>query len=166
MQSSADGPELTTVWAVVMCARCDSVHLLVRILADSAQQRSCSNAQTALTNRIGMQGEQKLDRLRESELVHGRWAMLGVVGCLLPEIMGLGNWFEAPLWAVNGGQPTYVGVPVPFDIKTIILVEIVAMAGVELLRSQENEPLKRAYPGGAFDPMGMAVCRQQCCDDS
>jgi Chlorophyll A-B binding protein len=94
-----------------------------------------------------VQGEQNLDRFRVSELIHGRWAMLGVVGCLVPEILGLGNWFEAPLWAVNGGQPTYVGVPVPFDITTIILVEIVAMAGVELLRGQESEPLKRAYPG-------------------
>ena len=94
-----------------------------------------------------MQGAQKLDRLRESELVHGRWAMLGVVGCLLPEILGFGDWFEAPLWAVNGGTPSYFGVPVPVDVKTIILVEIVAMAGVEILRNEESEPLKRAYPG-------------------
>lgn len=94
-----------------------------------------------------LQGAQKLDRLRESELVHGRWAMLGVVGCLLPEILGFGDWFEAPLWAVNGGTPTYFGVPVPVDVKTIILVEIIAMAGVEILRNEESEPMKRAYPG-------------------
>ena len=34
----------------------------------------------------------------EAEVLHGRFAMLGVAGCLAVEVMGLGNWLEAPLW--------------------------------------------------------------------
>lgn len=39
-----------------------------------------------------------LQRFRESEVIHGRWAMLGVAGSLAVEVLGLGNWFDAPLW--------------------------------------------------------------------
>lgn len=39
-----------------------------------------------------------LQRFRESEVIHGRWAMLGVAGALAVEVLGLGNWYEAPLW--------------------------------------------------------------------
>ena len=124
--------------------------LFQRVEAHCLQQLLCSQRESSSEISRQVQGEQKLDRLRESELVHGRWAMLGVVGALLPELLGFGDWFEAPLWAVNGGTPSYFGVPVPLDIKTLILVEIVAMAGVELLRAQESEPLKRAYPGALF----------------
>lgn len=40
-----------------------------------------------------------LDRrwLAASEVIHGRWAMLAVLGCLAPEIAGKGVWWEAPL---------------------------------------------------------------------
>ena len=31
-------------------------------------------------------------------MIHGRWAMLGVAGALAVELLGLGNWFDAPLW--------------------------------------------------------------------
>ncbi len=39
-----------------------------------------------------------LARFRESELIHCRWAMLGVAGCLAVELLGYGNWYDAPLW--------------------------------------------------------------------
>ena len=42
--------------------------------------------------------EASLSRFQESEVIHGRWAMLGVAGALAVEILGLGNWFDAPLW--------------------------------------------------------------------
>ena len=42
--------------------------------------------------------EASLARFRESEVIHGRWAMLGVAGALAVEILQLGNWFDAPLW--------------------------------------------------------------------
>lgn len=36
--------------------------------------------------------------LQEAELIHGRWAMLGVAGSLAVEVLGFGNWYDAPLW--------------------------------------------------------------------
>eukprot|EP00959_Pyramimonas_sp_CCMP1952_P444453 9305617-Pyramimonas_sp.AAC.1 len=43
-----------------------------------------------------------LAKFQENELMHGRWAMLGVAGCLAVELLGLGNWIDAPLVAANG----------------------------------------------------------------
>ena len=94
-----------------------------------------------------------IDRLAEGELINGRWAMLATVGCLGVEALGFGNWFDAPLWAVNGTAPTYFGVTVPFNITTIILVEVVLMAGVELLRGSEQDGEKRKYPGAPTIPV-------------
>jgi hypothetical protein len=90
---------------------------------------------------------ESIGRLAEGEVINGRWAMAACVGCLTVELFGFGNWFDAPLWAVNGTAPTYFGVTVPFDITTIILVEIVLMAGAELLRGNQEDPVKRIYPG-------------------
>jgi light-harvesting complex I chlorophyll a/b binding protein 1 len=94
-----------------------------------------------------MQGAGNLNRVSESELIHGRWAMMAVAGCLGVELLGFGNWFDAPLWAVDGGSASYFGVPVPFDVKTIGLIELVLMAGVEVIRNEESDPAKRKYPG-------------------
>jgi light-harvesting complex I chlorophyll a/b binding protein 1 len=96
-----------------------------------------------------------LARFRESEVIHGRWAMLGVAGALAVEVLGFGNWYDAPLWAVNGGNATWFGVPIPFDLNTLLGIEFVAMAAAESRRG-EAEAEKRVYPGGAFDPLGFA----------
>jgi len=48
--------------------------------------------------------------------------MLGVVGCLVPEIIGYADWVQAPTWAVTGGKATYLGVEIPFDLKTLALI--------------------------------------------
>lgn len=96
--------------------------------------------------------EESLPRLAEAEVIHGRWAMMGVAGCLAVELAGQGDWFDAPLWAVEGATPTYFGVPVPFDITTLILLELVLMAGVEVLRNEEKDAGKRIYPGACRSP--------------
>lgn len=97
-------------------------------------------------------------RYQESELIHGRWAMLAVPGVLIPEALGLGNWVEAQKWAATpGGQATYFGIPVPWGTLPIILaVEFLAIAFVESKRNDEPDFEKRKYPGGPFDPLGFA----------
>ena len=80
--------------------------------------------------------------------------MLGAAGCLGVEVLGYGNWYDAPLPLVSGGQATYFGATVPFDLGTLTAVEFALMAGVESMRGGA-ETEKRVYPGGAFDPMGM-----------
>jgi light-harvesting complex I chlorophyll a/b binding protein 1 len=97
-----------------------------------------------------------LQRFQESEVIHGRWAMLGVAGALAVELLGLTNWYDAPLWAVNGGKPTWFGIDIPFDLNTLLVIEFVAMAAAEARRGDEQEASKRVYPGGAFDPLGFA----------
>lgn len=39
-----------------------------------------------------------LKRFTEAEVIHCRWAMLGAAGCLGVEVLGQGNWYDAPLW--------------------------------------------------------------------
>eukprot|EP01024_Parvocaulis_polyphysoides_P022729 TRINITY_DN2107_c0_g1_i1.p2 TRINITY_DN2107_c0_g1~~TRINITY_DN2107_c0_g1_i1.p2 ORF type:complete len:257 (-),score=50.11 TRINITY_DN2107_c0_g1_i1:233-913(-) len=97
-----------------------------------------------------------LSRFREAEIINGRWAMLGIAGSLAVEILGLGNWYDAPTWAVTGGKPTYFGIELPWGLGFIIGVEIFAMAGAEILRGSQEDPEKRLYPGGAFDPAGFS----------
>jgi light-harvesting complex I chlorophyll a/b binding protein 1 len=96
-----------------------------------------------------------LDRFREAEVIHGRWAMLGAAGCFAVELAGQGSWADAPLWAINGGSATYLGSNIPFDLTTIAGVEVVGMAIAEGRRA-EADFNGRVYPGGAFDPAGMS----------
>ena len=81
--------------------------------------------------------------------------MLGVGGCLGAEVLGQGDWYSAPLAVVQGGHSTYFGIEVPFSLGTLLAVEFIAMAGVEVFRGNADAE-KRIYPGGAFDPMGMS----------
>ncbi|KAK9837276.1 hypothetical protein WJX81_002876 [Elliptochloris bilobata] len=97
-----------------------------------------------------------LQRFQEAELVHCRWAMLGAAGALAPELLGFGDWYSAPQWAITGGTPTWFGIPVPFNLSTLIAIEVVALAGAEVQRNAEPDPEKRKYPGGAFDPVGLS----------
>jgi len=97
-----------------------------------------------------------LQRFQEAELVHCRWAMAGVAGALGAELLGQGDWYQAPLWAINGGTPTYLGIPVPFSLSTLLAIEFVAIAGAEAQRNAEPDAEKRKYPGGAFDPLGFS----------
>ncbi|KAJ9505736.1 hypothetical protein QJQ45_012817 [Haematococcus lacustris] len=106
---------------------------------------------------VGLGRDQEtLMRFREAELIHCRWAMLGVAGCLAVELLGYGNWYDAPNWAITGGQPTWFGVPVPFDMPTLLGVEFLSFAIVEGLRNENQDGPRRLYPGGAFDPMGFS----------
>ncbi len=50
-----------------------------------------------------------LARFRDSEVFHGRWAMLGVAGCLAVELLGYGNWYDAPLWVSRVEQKRKAG---------------------------------------------------------
>lgn len=86
--------------------------------------------------------------------------MLGAAGAIVQEATGQGNWFDAPKWALTGGSPTYLGVPVPFNLAALIGIETVAIAFVEMQRVYETDPEKSAYPGGQFDPLGFAKNEQ------
>ncbi|CAI6003492.1 unnamed protein product [Closterium sp. NIES-64] len=68
---------------------------------------------------------------RELEVIHARWALLGALGCLTPELLA-GN--GATQFILMGAVESY------------------RVGGLEGFQEVED-PL---YPGGAFDPLGLA----------
>jgi hypothetical protein len=87
------------------------------------------------------------ERLKEGEVINGRWAMLAALGCLVAELTGHGSWAEVPF--LTGGT---------FDVSTLLLciAGMFAIGNLEILRSAEEDADKRLYPGGIFDPLNLA----------
>jgi len=98
-----------------------------------------------------------LVQFREAELIHGRWSMLAVAGMLSVEVLGYGNWLDAPLTMANGGESLYFGANLgPATFNNTAAVEIAMMTFAEGKRASQTDAEKRCYPGGSFDPMGMS----------
>ncbi len=97
---------------------------------------------------------------REAELVHSRWAMLGVAGVMGQEILNPKVfWYNAAAEA-----------SLPFDILGLVAVQFLLMHWVEVRRwrdfvkpgSVDQDPIFASnklpahavgYPGGIFDPL-------------
>ncbi|GFH08749.1 chlorophyll a-b binding protein, chloroplastic [Haematococcus lacustris] len=96
---------------------------------------------------------------RQSELVHARWAMLGVLGVLVQEIAVPDVfWYDA-------GRPE--NLPGPFkNINMGGLLACAPVAGLpQLWQCERGDPifkgnkvpnLEMGYPGGVFDPLGFS----------
>jgi len=96
-----------------------------------------------------------LQRFRECELIHGRWAMLAVLGAIVGESVTGVAWQDAGLVEVTNGY-SYWGNSLPFTGTQLAWIEVIAMGAVEAFRNTELDTEKRCYPGGAFDPLGLA----------
>jgi len=104
---------------------------------------------------------------RQAELVHARWAMLGVAGILGQEVFGPDVfWYEAGL---PENLPSFVNDD--FNLGTLFGAEFLMMHYVEVRRWQDykkfgsvnEDPFfpgnsvpntEMGYPGGIFDPFG------------
>ncbi|KAF4353387.1 chlorophyll a-b binding protein CP29.3, chloroplastic [Cannabis sativa] len=98
-----------------------------------------------------------IQRFRECELIHGRWAMLGVLGALSVEALTGVAWQDAGKVELIEGS-SYLGQPLPFSLTTLIWIEVLVIGYIEFQRNAELDPEKRLYPGGQFfDPLGLAA---------
>ncbi|GIL79814.1 hypothetical protein Vretimale_12430 [Volvox reticuliferus] len=124
-------------------------------------------------------------KYREYELLHARWAMLAAAGILIPEGLQAnganlkgGVWFETGAEMLNGGTLNYFAVPWgivsnPLPLFAVVAVEVGLMGAVEFYRRNGSGPagyspgigkfdssvfegMDSIYPGGPFDPLGLA----------
>lgn len=107
------------------------------------------------TNRLAPYSEVfGLARFRENEVIHGRWAMLACLGAIVGEATTGVSWVDAGKVELDGAS--YAGFALPFSITQLIWIEVVLVGGAEIYRNTETDPEKRVYPGGPFDPLGLA----------
>eukprot|EP01023_Acetabularia_acetabulum_P045026 TRINITY_DN4553_c0_g1_i2.p1 TRINITY_DN4553_c0_g1~~TRINITY_DN4553_c0_g1_i2.p1 ORF type:complete len:299 (-),score=93.10 TRINITY_DN4553_c0_g1_i2:208-1104(-) len=128
---------------------------------------------------------QQVQKYRAFELIHARWAMLAAAGMIIPEGLAANGadikgatWFETGAEMLGGGTLNYFAVPWavignPLPLFLVVAIEAGLMGAAENYRRTGTGPagyspgigkfdssvfdgLDSLYPGGPFDPLGLA----------
>ena len=114
---------------------------------------------------LQMGAQRDIVKLRERELIHGRWAMLAAIGVLVPECTaklsifgspGQHWWNTAVTWPEGAPIPelTYLGETIPWGVAWLPIIHLPLFLIAELLRAKYKleafEDLDRMYPGEAL----------------
>ncbi len=109
-------------------------------------------------------------RYRTVEVIHARWALLGALGMLVPELdqspEGQVPWFKAGALIFADGGLDYLGQSSLIHAQSIVAtvaVQVILMGQAEAFRAGGSIPtngfgedLDTLYPGGKyFDPLGL-----------
>jgi light-harvesting complex II chlorophyll a/b binding protein 5 len=134
---------------------------------------------------LGLGANGMVEKYRENELLHARWAMLAAAGILIPEgleangaSIKAGTWFETGAAMLEGGTLNYFAVPWgvvsnPLPLVVVIAIEVGLLGAVETYRRTGTGPagfspgvgkfdssvfdgMDKLYPGGPFDPLNLA----------
>ena len=134
---------------------------------------------------LGLGKDGGVEKYRPAELLHARWAMLATAGAIIPEGLAANgadikgaNWYETGAAMLNGGTLNYFAVPWanipnPLPLFVVLAINAALMGAVETFRARGSGPagyspgvgkfdesayegMDPLYPGGPFDPLGLA----------
>jgi hypothetical protein len=106
-------------------------------------------------------------RYRTIEVIHARWAMLGALGCVVPEVFGpegTPNWVNIQAEIFRPEGLNYLNNPGLVHAQSVVAtvaVLVILMGQAEAFRAAGELPgvievADPLYPGGYFDPLGLA----------